>query len=354
MMLAATMMLSGCGGDDAAGADDLLVTNWGSSDVSAFHLDAAGAITGKAKVSKAAAGNLQGSVRSHDGRWLYVANWGAGNLTAYRLSGTGKLTDPVTAGATPAAVRPSSLVVAPDGRHLYLANDTDGKDATISTFPLASDGRPQPGTTVASHGTGTNSVTVNGRTLLASSPGSGTVSVFRLGDDGVPAFQQSVSSGRGTFFTAIALGGSVVVATNAGEDTLSLFRLRADSKLELIKKIPSGAHEPRGLVVDHSGTHAYVANFNGGSGAGSVTAFAIGPDTLTPLVAATATGSAGSEGLALSADGKSLYVANFNDGGNGSVASYQVDDHGLLGPLRGPVPTGGRQPDLTSVTVASS
>jgi 6-phosphogluconolactonase (cycloisomerase 2 family) len=356
-VLTATMVgVSGCSNADADSPAGLLVTHWGSSTVSAFRLDADGAITPDPTVTKAARGteNLQGSVRSHDNRRLYVANWGSGNITAYRLTAKGKLDDPVSVSATPAAVRPSSLALAPDGRHLYLANDADGKEATISHFPLTADGEPQAGTTVASHGTGTTSVTVtpNGRTLLAASPGSGTVTTFRLDAGGAPVFVQRTNSGRGTFFTAVADGGTVVVATNAGEDTLSLFRLGADSTLDLVTKVPAGAHEPRGLVVDSSGTHAYVANFNGGSGAGSVTAFRIGAKTLTPLVAATPTGSAGSEGLALAEDGRSLYVANFNKDGDGSVASYRVGDDGTLGPLRGPVPTGGRQPDLTSITVA--
>jgi 6-phosphogluconolactonase (cycloisomerase 2 family) len=78
----------------------------------------------------------------------------------------------------------------PDGRHPYLANDTDGKGATISHFPLDADAKPQPGMTVASHSAGTSSVTVaqDGKTLLAASPGSGTVSTFRPAADGTPTF----------------------------------------------------------------------------------------------------------------------------------------------------------------------
>ncbi|MEV6412353.1 beta-propeller fold lactonase family protein [Kribbella sp. NPDC051718] len=142
------------------------------------------------------------------------------------------------------------------------------------------------------------------------------------------------------------------MATNAGEDTLTLFRLRPGSRLERIADTAAGAHEPRGIVVDGKGRRAYVANFNGGKGAGAVTTFAIEPSGLKLLTAAAATGSSGSEGIALSSDAKALYVANFNTDGNGSITSFPVTSDGLLGPPREPIETGGRQPDLTSITLA--
>jgi 6-phosphogluconolactonase (cycloisomerase 2 family) len=364
-VLATVLLVAGCSGKDAgtaggtAGAtatDDLLVTNWGSSEVSAFHLDATGAITGDARVTKVAKGTEgpQGSVRSPDGRWLYVANWGSSNVTGYRVGPNGQLENPVTVEAKPAASGAYSLALSRDGRHLYLASETNGKDATVSHFPIGSDGSPQEGTTVASNGTGTTAVAVtpDGRTLLAASPGSGTLSTFRLAADGTPTDADRAASGDGTFFVAVADRGRLVVATNENEDTVSLFRLGADSKLTLVTKVPSGGRQPRGIVVDPTGTRAYVANFNDGTGPGAVTGFTITPTGLTPLMTATPTGSAGSEGIALSPDGTSLYVANYNDGGPGSIASYRIDAQGQLGPLRGPVETGGKNPDLASITVA--
>jgi hypothetical protein len=53
----------------------------------------------------------------------------------------------------------------------------------------------------------------------------------------------------------------------------------------------------------------------------------------------------------MSVGGRSLYAANFNNDGDGSLTSYKVDAGGTLGPARGPVLTGGKQPDLTSITL---
>ncbi|MEV6283844.1 hypothetical protein [Kribbella sp. NPDC051770] len=74
----------------------------------------------------------------------------------------------------------------------------------------------------------------------------------------------------------------------------------------------------------------------------------------TVLAATVPPGAREPRGIVADPAGRRVYVANFNKDGDGSVASYRVAEDGTLGPLRGPVPTGGRQPDLTSITLAQS
>src|SRR4051794_29227271 len=79
--------VSGCSNVDAHCPADLLVTHWVEHGV--------GVPPGRGrrdqprpKGTMAAKGteNLQGWVRSHDNRRLYVANWGSGKVTTYRLA----------------------------------------------------------------------------------------------------------------------------------------------------------------------------------------------------------------------------------------------------------------------------
>ncbi|MEV6412354.1 beta-propeller fold lactonase family protein [Kribbella sp. NPDC051718] len=193
---------SSCTAASQHDAKDLLVTNWSSSDISAFHLRADGSLDGKPRLTRVAkkTANPQGSIRSRDNRRLYVADWGSGTVTSYKISSKGQLKDPVTVTAS-RAVHPSSLALSPDGRNLYVADDGNGKRGSVAHLKLDDDGRPEPVSAVDSGGDGTTSVTVtpDGGTLLASNPGTGTISSFALSDDGSPTFVTTTASGRGTF-----------------------------------------------------------------------------------------------------------------------------------------------------------
>ncbi|MFE2642631.1 lactonase family protein [Streptomyces nigra] len=267
------------------------------------------------------------------------------------------MSDPKTVrGASPTPVTPSSIAISPDGRHLYTANYSNGKAGTVSHFRLTDDGTPQAVSTILTHGRGTTGLAVspNGHTLITSNATSGDVSSYSVEKDGTLTWVMNLPTGRGAFFPAITPDSHSAVITNSKANTLSLLKISASSRLSLVNSIRSQGPEPRGIVLNRSGSLAYVANFNNGTGPGSVSAVSVDPQGIQHEGKAVTTGSNGTEGIALARNGRTLYAANFNKNGNGSVTTFPLGSKGAIGQPRPPVATGGRQPDLTSITVPSS
>jgi 6-phosphogluconolactonase (cycloisomerase 2 family) len=347
----------GSSGNPAApGPRAVYVTNWASDTIALYTTNDDGSLRSPAISLPVGAGEThpQGSVRSHDGRWLYVGNWGSADVTPFRIEADGRLTQfPSAAGPAPKPVTPSGIALNPAGNHLYTANFGNGGDGTVSHYTISPDGLPHGVATVPAHGRGTTGLTISpdGRTLITANSASGDLSAFRIAADGSLGWVTTLPTGGGAFYVAVTPDSTKVLVTNSTANTVSLLRLDDDSRLSLLGSAPNPAPEPRGIVLDKSGTRAYVANFAGGTGPGYITSFAIEPATIRPSGPAVATGSNGAEGIALSGDGRTLYNANFNTDGEGSVTSYPLSDKGEIGKPRPPVLTGGRQPDLGSVTV---
>lgn len=148
---------------------------------------------------------------------------------------------------------------------------------------------------------------------------------------------------------------AAVYATNWASNTIAEFPTNPDGSLRgpaiSISAGPGPTH-PQGSVRSHDGTWLYVSNW----GTAGITPFRIGPDgtlTASPTVPGPAPAPVTPSGIALSPDGGHIYTANFgNATGPGSVTSYPIAPDGTVGTGRPPVPTGGRQPDLGSITVS--
>ncbi|MFI5613310.1 lactonase family protein [Amycolatopsis sp. NPDC051903] len=340
---------------DAPGPRAVYVTNWASDTISSFATEADGALRAPATSLSVGTGatHPQASVRSRDGKWLYVGNWGTRDVTPIRIEANGALTPfPSAPGPAPQPVTPSGIALSPAGTALYTANFGNGGDGTVSQYRVSPGGQPHGVRTIPAHGRATTGLAVapDGRSLVTANSGSGDVSAFRIAPDGSLTWVATVPTGAGAFFVAITPDSGRVLVTNSKADSLSVLRLSADSGLTPVASVANAASEPRGIVLNRTGDRAYVANFADGTGPGHITAFSVDGKTLRPLGPPVATGSNGAEGITLSSDGKTLYNANFNTNGAGSVTSYPIATDGAVGPARPPVLTGGRQPDLTSVT----
>ncbi|MGW4485066.1 lactonase family protein [Amycolatopsis sp. NPDC004368] len=354
--------LTACSAEEPAtapGPRAVYVTNWASDTIAEFGLDADGSLKTPAISLSVGTGatHPQASIRSHDGKWLYVGNWGTRDVTPFRIEPDGHLTAfPAEHGPAPEPVTPSGIALSPDGKNLYTANFGNGGDGTVSHYRVSTDGLPHGVATVPAHGRGTTALAVSsdGRTVLTANSASGDVSAFSVAADGSLTWVTTVATGKGAFFAAITPDSAHALVTNSLADSVSFLRLGPDSRPTLVSTTPNPADEPRGIVLTGRGDRAYVANFANGTGPGHITTFTVTPTGLRSAGPAVATGGNGAEGIALSPDGRTLYNANFNTNGEGSVTSYPLAPDGSIGTPRPPVLTGGRQPDLTSITLPVS
>src|SRR5438045_711491 len=124
--------------------------------------------------------------------FVYVGTYTRGaskGIYAYRFRpGTGALTPQGLVAETPS---PSFLVVHPNGRFLYAANESEqnnspGQPNTVSAFAIdAATGKLQFLNKVSSRGQGPCHVSIDktGRTLLVANYGSGSVAALPIGTD---------------------------------------------------------------------------------------------------------------------------------------------------------------------------
>ena len=171
--------------------------------------------------------------------------------------------------------RPISL--ATDDHLLYVLNA--GAPAGISGFAIdkhdglsALAGSTQPLSTGASSPEQV-SFSRDGRVLIVTEKGSGTIDTFQVGHDGLAgAAQVNASVGAGPYGFDFDKHGNVIVS-DAGSGAASSYSLSKSGDLTLITGPVStgGQAAPCWLVVSDDGHFAYTAN----AGSGTVSAFAI-------------------------------------------------------------------------------
>jgi 6-phosphogluconolactonase len=226
------------------------------------------------------------------GKFLYVANPGQleNDISLFTIASNGALTEklPRTSIGSDAS-QPEFLAMDPAGSYLYVANTLS---FNISVFSI--DGS-----------TGL-------LTQLANSP-------FPIGLP--PLNMQLTPSGNYLYVTASggqrgSSDGSIVgFSVNAGVIT----------PLAAPNPIDSGGFNPKGLVIDPTGTYLYAAN----TSSGSVAIFTIGSSgtlSLLPGTPIATTPNIAPVSLILDPKGAFLYVANQ---GSSNVAVYSIGSNGL-------------------------
>jgi 6-phosphogluconolactonase (cycloisomerase 2 family) len=335
-----------------AGAGDgarrvLYVTNWGTDNVSAFQVADDGALIAPATLAAVPPGAHQplAAAESSDGQHLYVTNWGSGGVSTFAIAPDGALSPVVTAGTGLV----NSAGIAVRGNHIYVANFNNRAAGTLTTFGIGADGAPALLTTQDSRGQGSAGVTVSpdGQQLAVANMGSGDVSMFRIGPDGMPVWSSTRETAAGAFFPAFTTDGRYLLVAKAEANSVSVLAVNGDA--QLVTTIPSGGNGPRGLAIDSAGI-VHVAHYNDGTAPGSVTSFSVTADGhLVPLGDPVATGGNGAE--AIVAHGNSLYVANFNTGEPGSVSVFRLPTGNRPELVGDPTMTGGSEPDFGSIVV---
>ncbi len=179
----------------------LYVANNGNDTVTAFNIEAAGALTlipqtaGNTNPTAVNGADPSSIAIPQSGKFLYVTNSGSNDVTAFsigatgllsRLAPTGANTNPISTGGTV----PKGMAISPNGSFLYVANS--GSD-NLTVFQIGANGlltlvtpagsNPNP---VSTGGTTPNALTISldGRFLYVAN-GGGNVSAFTIGGDGL-------------------------------------------------------------------------------------------------------------------------------------------------------------------------
>ena len=223
---------------------------------------------------------------------------------------------------------PSSLVIHPSGKFLYIANSFPA-ESDISLFTIATDGgltEVFPRTPVLPG--------ASQPTLLAMDPAGAFLYVANAGSDNISVFSISASTGAlsavsgSPFYIGVVPhsmqltpSGNLLYVTASSSPLGLIVGFSVNSGiLTRVSTTNSDDPNPNGLAIDPSGTHLYTANPTG-----SISIFAIGnpsPGALTEVQNSPLTvGYATPISLILDGKGQFLYVA---DQGSNNVASFSI------------------------------
>ncbi|WP_319463224.1 lactonase family protein [Micromonospora sp. RTP1Z1] len=277
---------------------------------------------------------------------LYAVNeLPEGQVSAFRVAPDGDLS-PLGVRSTGGA-EPCHLAVAPDGRHLFVANYGGG---SVAVFPLDSDGVPGERSDLVHHeGRGPDPERQDRAHchMVSPDPATGPLLVVDLGTDSVYRYDLDAASGRlvpraprlrtpagsGPRHLARHPDGRRCWLVGELDGTVTAYDLDADGALRRRERVDAsgraGHVQPSEVGLGPDGRFLYVGN----RGVGTVAVFSVA-DGSPRLVAEVDTGGEWPRHLALT--GEHLYVA---DERADMIRTFRVDpDTGVPAAVGEPVP----------------
>ncbi|AHH17588.1 hypothetical protein NONO_c27960 [Nocardia nova SH22a] len=279
-----------------------------------------------------------------DGRTVYVPHAGDLGVSGFRLDEAGAL-HPIPGANVTLDGPPTSAVLAPDGSHLFVV--TGGFPGHVESFAVAPSGAltstgapPVPVDGISA--VGMASVDPSGRYLRVATYLGNTVSSFAIGAGGVLTPLGPTRVDLGPVRPGYTPDGRYLYSSNEFGTDLSGFAVGADGSLTPTpgSPYPTGG-VPHGAVVSADGHRLYVPNAIGQSIAG----FDVHPDgALTPLPGSPYTAPAATlpGQVALDPDGRHLYLVDVLTAHiTNLVHTYLIGDDGRLTPSgQPPIDTG--------------
>jgi 6-phosphogluconolactonase (cycloisomerase 2 family) len=340
----------------------LYVSNFDSDSIASFDIAADARLTllSVTAVPPGAGRPLAGAA-TPDGTSLFYAGFAGPGVAAFRVMPDGALVARGTFAprASGSLTNAAGVAIDPAGPYLYASYFNGGGDGVVAGFHIDDDASLRPmGEPAPSGGGGSAGVAVSSqrRTLYVANKSSGTVSAFRIGNDGGPVpLGPPVAAGPGAFVLAVAPGGDRLYVANADAASLTIVSVDDDGSLMPGGvDVATGAASPRGLLISRDGRFLYAAHYNtgrNGSLPGSIATFRVGADGgLDVAGSLVSSGGNDAEALALAPDGDVLYVANF---GSSTITAFAVGRDGALSPYGDPAVSGGQHPDFGSMVVIS-
>ena len=192
-------------------------------------------------------------------------------------------------------------------------------------------------------GCGSNSMSTTPSTqttsfAFISNSGSGTVSVFIVGNNGAlsPVTGSPFGAGAGAEFMAFDPVHKLLFVSNQTANTLSAFLVNTTTgMLTAVAGSPfaTGAR-PTAVTVDAAGKFVFVAN----QAAGSIAVFSIAPGGVLSPVAGSPFAASSPYGVAVNPSGTALYVTNFPDSqisDLNTVSAFSIGANGALSAIAG-------------------
>jgi DNA-binding beta-propeller fold protein YncE len=328
----------------------LYIGNYQSNDVSAFTIEADGALTPTpgSPFSTGPDSAPFGMAVSPDAKRLYVSNSGTDSLAVFAIADDGALIpvgDPVPTGGEPWGV-----AVGPDGHHVYTANI---KSNNLTVYAIADDGTlaPVPGSPFAT-GLGARSVVPSpdgkyvyvtntgplgpaGNDCMLACPPANTVSAYAVRADG--ALKELGGSpfpaGVGAHGASITPDGRHFYVANLLEGSVSGYTVGGDGALT---PMPNSPYQITGhsTAITPNGSYLYVSDPSG-----SVSGFAVASDGTLTQVAGSPYPTLGDSdttfGVAVTPDGRYLYVNNYKQSGASGIAAFSIASDGSLTSISG-------------------
>lgn len=277
--------------------------------------------------------------------YLYVTNYrsnGPKGVSEYSLANDGTIT--ALGNADTANDEAVGIVTTPDGKHVYVANETS--DACC-TDTLAIYG-VQPGGALSSEGTmdTTNAsgapnylaVSPDGKYLYATLVFANLVQGYVIGSDGTLAENGTADVSPGVDPNGIVISGNnLYTAEDSGDSShsngcISEFKIQTNGSLTSNGTFySSNLQGPEHLAATPDGAYLYVTNSYSSDGSGGISFFSINTDGTLSWQADYNTGSSGNpQGLAVTPDGRYLYVVNGMSSGTNGISIYSIQSDGTL------------------------
>jgi YVTN family beta-propeller protein/probable HAF family extracellular repeat protein len=207
----------------------------------------------------------------------------------------------------PVGTTPYSLVVSPDGTHVYVANIRSNDISVIDVATNQVEATRLP----AGPRPSDVRITPDGQYLYVTNElqTGGTVSVIQVS---IGASIQTIT-GLGTFPTSLAISpsGKFIYVTNAGSGTVSIINTSTNQVSPISINI---GPDPEIVAFTPNGRFAYVGNYSSNSISFVSTA-------TNQVVGSLLTQGLGPDGISITLDGKKAYVENYGNNGSGTTVS---------------------------------
>ncbi|MBC7918441.1 MAG: beta-propeller fold lactonase family protein [Rhodoferax sp.] len=335
----------------------LYVANNGSSNVSAYSINATTGALSIATGSPIAAGAGPVAAAADPlGRFAFFANQGGGSVSAFAVNATTGGLTPVLGSPFAAITSINGLTVDPAGKYVYVANGDKGVlaysiGAAGALTPMA--GSPfSAGVPSAEVGTYAVAVDPSGRFAYVANANfmANSISAFSIGATGALTPMAGGATPAGQYPNALVIdaAGKFLYAANYVSNNVSVYAIGATGTLTQVVGSPFAAGSgPQSITLASSGKFAYVAN----NGATTVSAYSINPTTgaLTPIAGSPFTAGSSPASVTSDTSGKFLYVANY---GSNNISAFAIDSTtGGLTAVSGSPFAAGSKP--TALTISS-